>query len=144
MRKIAAVSCAVGTCSASNVFATDLTTQAPQLEQISQNSTGLQSFPGTGQQSFVFGDWGGLRSRLINQGIDLDLSYISEPAWNLAGGMAAGGTYAGQENLGVDLDWEKIASINGFSTHIDFVSRLSTAGSIALSWGFDHLGRTRP
>ena len=127
MRKIAAVSCAVSMCWASGVFATGLTTQAPQQEQISQNSPGLQSFPGTGQQSFVFGDWGGLRSRLSNQGIDLDLSYLSEPAWNLAGGMAPGGTYAGQENLSLDLDWEKIAGINGFSTHIDFVSRLGSS-----------------
>ena len=36
MRKIAAVSCAVSMCWASGVFATDLTTQAPQQEEISQ------------------------------------------------------------------------------------------------------------
>jgi porin len=41
--------------------------------------------------------------------------------------MAPGGTYAGQQNLSVDLDWEKIANINGFSTHIDFVSRLGSS-----------------
>lgn len=72
----------------------DLVTKAPQHEDISQNSPSLQSFPGTGQRSFVFGDWGGLRSWLSNHGIDLDLSYLSEPAWNVAGGMAPGGTYA--------------------------------------------------
>ena len=127
MRKIAALSCVVGICSASSVFAMDLVTKAPQQEEISQNSPSLQSFPGTGQQSFVFGDWGGLRSWLSNQGIDLGLSYLSEPAWNVAGGMAPGGTYAGQENLRLDLNWEKIASINGFSTHIDFVSRLGSS-----------------
>jgi porin len=108
-------------CCASSVFATDLTT--PQQEQISQNPPSLESFPGTGQQSFVFGDWGGLRSSLNNQGIDLGLSYLSEPAWNIAGGKAPGGTYAGQQNLSLDLNWEKIAGIEGFSTHIDFVSR---------------------
>ena len=121
MFKIAAVSCVVSMCSGSGVFATDLTT--PQQEQISQNSPNLQSFPGTGQQSFVFGDWGGLRSSMSNQGVDLGLSYLSEPAWNIAGGKALGGTYAGQQNLSLDLDWEKIAGMGGFSTHIDFVSR---------------------
>ncbi len=131
MRKIAAFLCAVAMCSASSALATDLITKAPQEEQISQDSPSLQSFPGTGQQSFVFGDWGGLRNSLSNQGIDLGLSYLSEPAWNVAGGMAPGGTYAGQENLSVDLDWEKIASINGFSTHIDFVSR----------WGSSNVSR---
>jgi carbohydrate-selective porin OprB len=114
-------------CAASSVFATDLTTTAPQEEQISQIPSSIQSFPGTGQQSFVFGDWGGLRSSLSNQGVDLGLSYLSEPAWNVAGGMALGGTYAGQQNLSVDLDWEKIAGIDGFSTHIDFVSRFGSS-----------------
>ena len=99
MRTIAAAACVVSICSASSVFAMDLVTKAPQQEEISQNSPSLQSFPGTGQQSYVFGDWGGLRSWLSNHGIDLGLSYLSEPAWDVAGGMARGGTYAGQENL---------------------------------------------
>src|SRR5271166_2097806 len=89
MRKIAAAACVVSICSASSVFAMDLVTKAPHLVEISQNSPSLQSFPGTGQQSFVFGDWGGLRSWLSNQGIDLGLSYLSEPAWDVAGGMRA-------------------------------------------------------
>lgn len=127
MRMIAAAACLVSIWSASSVFAMDLVTKAPQLEEISQNSSSLQSFPGTGQQSYVFGDWGGLRSWLSNQGIDLGLSYLSEPAWDVAGGMARGGTYAGQENLSLNLNWEKIANINGSSTHIDFVSRLGSS-----------------
>ena len=118
MSKIAAVSCALGVRSASGAFATDLTTATPQQEQISKDSPSLESFPGTGEPSFVFGDWGGLRSSLSNQGIDLGLSYLSEPAWNIAGGKALGGTYAGQQNLSADLDWEKIASMNGFSQRI--------------------------
>ena len=123
MRKIAAAACVVSICSASSVFAMDLITKAPQQEQISQDSPSLQALPATGQQSFIFGDWGGLRSWLSNRGIDVDLSYLSESAWDVAGGRALGGTYAGQENVRLDLNWEKIASINGFSTHIDFVSR---------------------
>jgi hypothetical protein len=104
MRKIAAAACVVSICSASSVFAMNLVTKAPQQEErISQNSPSLQSFPGTGQQSYVFGAWGGLPSWLSNHGIDLGLSYLSEPAWDVAGGMARGGTYAGQENLSLDL-----------------------------------------
>ena len=128
MRKIAALlSAAVTIWPASSVFAVDLMTKASQQEQISQDSPNLQSLPGLGQQSFVFGDWGGLRTWLSNKGIDLGLSYLSEPAWNLAGGIAPGGTYAGQENLSLDLNWEKLANINGFSTHVDFVSRLGSS-----------------
>ena len=57
MRKIAAAACVVSIWSASSVFAMDLITKAPQQEQISQDSPSLQALPGTGQQSFVFGDW---------------------------------------------------------------------------------------
>jgi porin len=89
----------------------DLLTKAPQQQESSE------------RQSYVFGDWGGWRSWLTNHGIDLGFSYLSESAWNVAGGKAPGGTYAGQENSSLDLDWEKIVSLNGFSTHIDFVSR---------------------
>jgi porin len=120
-----AAACAAGICSASAVFAMDLVTKIP--EQVSQNSPSLQSPPDTGQQSAVFGDWGGVRGWLSSQGIDLGVSYLSESAWNVAGGLASGGTYAGQENVSLDLNWEKIASIEGFSTHIDFVSRLGSS-----------------
>jgi carbohydrate-selective porin OprB len=133
MRKIAAVCCAVGVCSASSGFAMDLITKDPQQEEVSQNSPDPQFFPGTSQQSFVFGDWGGLRSWLSNRGVDLGLSYLSESAWDVAGGMARGGTYAGQEKLSLDLDWGKIASINGFSTHIDVVRRAGSS-NVPQAW----------
>lgn len=123
MRKIVAASCAVSLCSASSAFAMELMAKAQQQEQTSQSSSSLQSSPSSGQQSFVFGDWGGLRSWLSDQGIDLGLGYLSENAWDVAGGKSRGGTYAGQENLSLDLNWEKIASLNGFSTHVAFVSR---------------------
>jgi porin len=64
-----------------------------------------------------------LRSWLNDRGIDLGFGYLSESAWDIAGGKARGGTYAGQENLSLDVDWEKLAKVNGFSTHLDFVSR---------------------
>src|SRR4051794_25435537 len=34
----------------------------------------------------ITGDWGGLRSRLHDRGIDLSLSYTAEPAYNATGG----------------------------------------------------------
>jgi carbohydrate-selective porin OprB len=135
MRKIAALlSAAIAIWPASSVFAVDLMTQASQQEQVSQDSPNLQSLPGLGQQSFVFGDWGGLRSWLNNKGIDLGLSYLSEPAWNLAGGIAPGGTYAGQENLSLDLNWEKLANINlTASQRLDGTRRRRVAGVLGRS-----------
>lgn len=120
MRMFAAVASVIGVCSASTTFAMDLVTKAPQP---GESSDSLQTVGNPAQQDYIFGDWGGLRSWLSNHGIDLGLSYLSENAWDVAGGMARGGTYAGQENLSLNLDWAKIANLNGFSTHIDFVSR---------------------
>jgi carbohydrate-selective porin OprB len=50
---------------------------------------------------------------LNDRGIDLGFGYLSESAWNIAGGKARGGTYAGQENLSLDVDWEKLAKVDG-------------------------------
>ena len=83
-----------------------------------QNSSG-----GSSKKGHIFGDWGGLRPWLSNHGITLDLSYLSEFAWDVSGGRARGGTYAGQEELKAKFDWDKIANLNGASTHVDFVSR---------------------
>jgi carbohydrate-selective porin OprB len=99
---------------------TDFTAQASEAGQSSETTEQLQS---TEQQTYVFGNWGGLRNWLSNHGVDLDLSYLSESAWDVAGGKSRGGTYAGQENLKLDLDGEKLVGLNGFSTHIDVVSR---------------------
>jgi porin len=107
-------------CSASAAFAVDPETQSLQQVPTSETSETLKF---TEQSAYILGDWGGLRTWLSNHGIDLGVSYLSESAWDVAGGMARGGTYAGQENLKLDLNWEKIANLNGFSTHIDLLSR---------------------
>lgn len=38
---------------------------------------------GQGQLDHLFGDWGGIRSRLQERGINLDLHYISDSLWNI-------------------------------------------------------------
>jgi porin len=98
-------------------------TEPPQRLPSTESTATLHSSQSSEVQSYIFGDWGGLRSWLRNHGIDLGLSYLSESAWDVAGGRTRGGTYAGQENLRLTLDWEKIANLNGFSTHVDFVSK---------------------
>jgi hypothetical protein len=119
MRKLLAYVLGV-CCSASAAFAVDPETQSPQQVPSVETSERLQF---TEQIPHIFGDWGGLGTWLSSHGIDLGVSYLSESAWDVAGGMARGGTYAGQENLKLDVDWEKIADLNGFSTHIDLLSR---------------------
>jgi carbohydrate-selective porin OprB len=96
MQRIAAA-CIVAICSASTGSATDLVTKAPSQELISQSSTSLQSSQASNQQAFVFGDWGGLRSWLNNRGIDLGFGYLSESAWDIAGGKARGARTPGRK-----------------------------------------------
>jgi carbohydrate-selective porin OprB len=127
-----AAACAAGIYSASVVFGMDIVTKS---EQPSQNSPVMQSSQSTEQQSSVFGDWGGLRSWLSSRGIDLGASYLSESAWNVAGGRALGGTYAGQENVSLDINWEKIASIKAFR-RISTLSAVRAAATSAVGYPF--------
>jgi porin len=65
----------------------------------------------------LFGDWGGARTWLLNHGINVELDYLTESAGNVSGGRSKGFDYAGQIGLEIDLDFAKIANLQGFSTH---------------------------
>ena len=71
----------------------------------------------------LFGDWGGARSYLNNLGIDFSLDYTTESAGNVSGGLRRGVDYAHQIGLQIDIDWQKLAGIPGFSTHLAVVNR---------------------
>lgn len=71
----------------------------------------------------LFGDWGGLRPKLDDRGIDLQLDYTTETAWNVSGGRRHGADYAHQIGLAANIDWEKLAGLSGLSTHTVFVNR---------------------
>jgi porin len=71
----------------------------------------------------LFGDWGGLRTTLAERGVDLEADYTTETAWNVSGGRKQGADYAHQVGLAINVDWQKLAGIPGFSTHAVFVNR---------------------
>lgn len=75
------------------------------------------------EPDFLFGDLGGLRSKWESYGINLGLDWISEFAANVSGGLRQGSTSANQLGFTADIDWEKLAGIKGFSTHVIFVNR---------------------
>jgi porin len=84
----------------------------------------------------LFGDWGGLRTTLDNIGIHLSLDALTEFAGNVSGGTKQGATGAGQEALGLDVDWQRLAGIPGFSTHMIIVNRWGANDSTLFG---DHL-----
>jgi porin len=71
----------------------------------------------------LFGDWGGVRTRLGDVGIDLEVDYTTETAGNVSGGRRLGADFAQQIGLTGNIDWEKLAGVPGFSTHAVFINR---------------------
>jgi porin len=62
----------------------------------------------TGSDTYLLGDWGGLRPRLHERGLDLQLTYFSEPAYNAAGGDGHLLRYADQWTGDATLDLDKL------------------------------------
>jgi porin len=71
-------------------------------------------------QPTMTGDWGGLRTRLGEDGFNLRASYIGEYAYNFAGGKRIGGDYAQQFAFGMDVDMGKVAGLTGGTFHLSF------------------------
>jgi porin len=69
-------------------------------------------------QPTMTGDWGGLRTRLEQDGINLRASYIGNSAYNFSGGKRIGGTYADQFAFGADVDMDKVAGLTGGTFHV--------------------------
>lgn len=65
----------------------------------------------------LFGDWGGVRSNVSEQGVDFTVQYIGEVAGNVAGGMRQGVVYNGLVNLASDVDLDKLAGWRGGAFH---------------------------
>ncbi len=65
----------------------------------------------------------GYRADLARVGITLQLDWISEDVGNPYGGLKQGFDYAGQVGFEADIDWNKLAGVRGFSTHVVLVNR---------------------
>ena len=68
-------------------------------------------------------DWDGWRQGIENKGIYLLLDATSEFAGNVSGGVRKGATFANQVELELDIDWQRLAGLTGFSTHAIVVNR---------------------
>jgi porin len=76
-----------------------------------------QTFDNWLTQPTMSGDWGGLRTRLAQDGFNFRGSYIGEYAYSFSGGKRIGGDYAQQWAVGVDVDMEKVVGIPGGTFH---------------------------
>jgi porin len=67
--------------------------------------------------SQLTGDWGGLRSQLDKQGVDIGIEYIGETFADLTGGIHQGTVYEGRLSVSLDVDLAKLAGWQGASAH---------------------------
>src|SRR5579859_1770134 len=66
----------------------------------------------------LLGDLGGVRTDLESRGIYLRLGATAEFAGNVSGGVQQGATSANQIAFSADVDWQRLAGVTGFSTHL--------------------------
>ena len=84
----------------------------------------------------LLGDWGGLQTSLLAHGINLQVNAVTELAGNVSGGTRQGATFANQVGVDLDINWERLAGITGFSTHGILVNRSGSSDSALFG---DHL-----
>ncbi|KON63160.1 carbohydrate-selective porin, OprB family [Komagataeibacter europaeus] len=66
----------------------------------------------------LFGDWGGIQPWLSNRGIFLNITVNEEYMGNITGGKQRANVLAGQVAGALDIDWQRLAGIPSFWTHM--------------------------
>ena len=62
-------------------------------------------------QTTLTGNWGGIRTRLKNAGIDLNAEFLTESADNPIGGRSQAARYTQEIDFGADLDLDRLLAI---------------------------------
>jgi len=70
------------------------------------------------ERDTLTGDWGGLRSRLADQGVSLSATEIAETLGNVSGGQRQTDVFEGRLEMDLDLDLEKLGGWHGGTIHI--------------------------
>ncbi|NMX60954.1 porin [Pseudomonas sp. WS 5059] len=90
---------------------------------LSANAMADEAF--SADSKWMTGDWGGERTKLIEQGIDIKADYVGEAGYNAHGGYNDDktGRYADQFGLGVALDLQKLWGWDNTQAKIQMTSR---------------------
>jgi porin len=72
---------------------------------------------------WLFGDWGGYRTRLLQQGIDFQFGYTSEVAYNAQGGIKSEVANADQYLAGVTLNLDRLFGLHDSMFQISITER---------------------
>lgn len=82
------------------------------------------------KDNYLFGDWGGTRTKLHDAGIDVSLSYGFQTGGNLSGGQRHATSYADQTVLALDYDLDKLLGLSGGSFRFSLTNRGGQAQNI--------------
>ncbi|CRM04205.1 MULTISPECIES: carbohydrate porin [Pseudomonas] len=90
---------------------------------LSANAMAADAF--SADSKWMTGDWGGERTKLIEQGIDIKADYVGEMGYNAHGGFNDDktGRYSDQFGLGVALDLQKLWGWDNTQAKIQFTNR---------------------
>lgn len=108
-RLIGLACCMISACAATSVAAQ---TSERATESPAPIAT-TDSQPAVEKPGMLTGDWGGLRSRLSDHGIDIAVGYVSEFAANLSGGTRHDATETGQFSFDLTIDTAKAFGLDG-------------------------------
>ena len=86
--------------------------------------------PSIWERDTLTGDWGGARTALKNQGIDITLNYIGEAFGVLSGGIDQGANYEGRFEFSVDTDLQKLIGWTGGTTHFTIYQINNSGGTL--------------
>ena len=86
-------------------------TEEVVASRIPRAETGLE-------QDHLTGDWGGQRTKLVEQGIHFSFGYTGEFLSNVSGGLKRGSVADGLIELGLDIDPGKTSSWKGGLFHV--------------------------
>jgi porin len=80
---------------------------------------------GTGRphDAWLLGDWGGLRTRLLDQGADFQIGHVSETAYNVSGGVRNVVDYTDQITIGATLDLERLVGLRDATFQVTYTER---------------------
>lgn len=70
------------------------------------------------EREALTGDWGGARTKLLEQGVQFDANFTADLSFNPSGGIRRGEAYSGLLQLGLTLDMEKLVGWTGAEIHV--------------------------
>lgn len=78
------------------------------------------------KRQYMTGNWDGARTALANKGWTFISNYAHDVQWSVDGGRERGFGQCGSFGLNINVDFERLAKIPGFSFNVGFVARGGT------------------